>query len=205
MGTRPCSPAAPWFLTRTEARVDNRGGLKGKLLVASPTLVDPNFFRTVTLLFEHNDDGAVGVVLNRMLDVDVAEYVPDWASLLAAPANVFFGGPVEREMAVGVAWRPESAHAPDWSPVLDGVGIIDLSLGPEEVAGVEELRVFSGYAGWGRGQLEAELLLGSWIVVDARTSDAFELHPEGMWDRVLLRQRDSRSFYARFPLDLRSN
>lgn len=185
--------------------MDNRGGLKGKLLVASPTLVDPNFFRTVTLLIEHNDDGALGVVLNRMLDVDVAEYVPDWASFLAAPANVFFGGPVEREMAVGVAWRPQVAPAPDWSPVLDGVGIIDLTLGPDEIAGVEELRVFSGYAGWGQGQLEAELLLGSWIVVDGRTSDAFELHPEGMWDRVLLRQHDSRSFYARFPLDLRSN
>lgn len=183
----------------------DHGELKGKLLVASPTLVDPNFFRTVTLLIEHNEDGALGVTLNRAVDVDVEEYVPDWASLLAAPAKVFAGGPVEREMAVGLAWRPSVPSGPGWSPVLDGVGIIDLTLAPADVGGVEELRVFSGYSGWGTGQLEAELLIGSWIVVDGRTSDAFDLHPEGMWDRVLLRQRDHRAFYARFPADLRSN
>ena len=78
----------------------------GRLLVASPALVDPNFYRSVVLLLEHDEDGAVGVVLDRPLDIDVDDHLPSWRSHLAPPHRVFEGGPVQPETAIGVAYRP---------------------------------------------------------------------------------------------------
>ena len=171
----------------------------GRLLVATPVLLDPNFFRAVVLILEQGEDGALGVTLNRALDVSPAEYLPGWADLLTEPGVIFSGGPVQREMAVGLAWRPEVAEAEDWRPVLGGVGLIDLS--DESAEGVAGLRVFSGYAGWGPGQLEEELATGSWFVIDAVPTDAFTSDPESLWRAVLRRQHNRIALFADFPVD----
>src|SRR5262249_60589141 len=76
--------------------------VRGRLLVATPTLYDPNFFRSVVLVLEHSEDGAIGVVLNRPSETAVAESLPDWNRLAAAPDVVFAGGPVSPEAAIGV-------------------------------------------------------------------------------------------------------
>ena len=79
--------------------------LRGKLLVATPDLEDPNFFRTVVLVLEHNLEGALGVVLNRPSAADVSELLPDWAVVAADPPVVFLGGPVQPESAIGLGRR----------------------------------------------------------------------------------------------------
>jgi putative transcriptional regulator len=180
--------------------------LAGKLLVASPSLIDPNFWRTVVLIVAHSeDDGAVGTILNRPLDVAATEFVEPWGPFLAVPAAVYSGGPVQRAVAIGLAYRPDTPPADGWEPVLDGIGFIDVGRDPEDVPDVEQARVFSGYAGWTQGQLEMEVGIGSWFVVAAAYDDAFGPEPEDLWRTVLRRQRDRLAFFADFPADPRTN
>ncbi len=173
--------------------------LSGRLLVASPRLADPNFYRTVVLMCAHDDDGALGVVLNRPSESPVAEFLPDWAPLAADPGVVFVGGPVSPEVAVGVAEaagpRPPSEG---WTTVSGPLGMIDLAVSPAEL-GVDRARVFSGYAGWGAGQLEGEIARGDWFVVESAPGDGFAAEPEGLWVRVLRRQPGRLALWSTFP------
>jgi len=177
----------------------------GMLLVASPALVDPNFYRTVVLLFEYDEDGAVGVILDRPLELNVEEHLPDWGDCLAPPHRVFEGGPVQRETAIGVAYRPTADAIETWRPVLGGVGLVDVSLGPADIGDVQEARVFAGYSGWGAGQLDMELVVGSWFPVEGTRDDVFDPVPTSLWQRVLRRQQPHIARYADYPTDLRSN
>jgi len=172
--------------------------LAGKLLVATPELVDPNFFRTVVLILEHDEvEGALGIVLNRATDANVADYLPEWAPF-ATPPLVHVGGPVAPEVAIGVVDTP--ATPPEtWAPVVADIGLLDLSTGPSEVGGVLRARIFAGYAGWMAGQLEAELLMRSWFVVDAEEGDVFTNRPGSLWRTVLRRQPGRLAWYANFP------
>lgn len=181
------------------------GSLAGKLLVATPGLLDPNFHRTVVLVMEHGDEGAVGVVLNRVVDAEVGEFLPAWGSRVDPPRRVFLGGPVQREVALGLAWRPSVGAEDGWHPVLGGLGFVDLSRDPDEIGGLDRVRVFSGYAGWAPEQLEMEIATGSWFVVDAWAADAFTDRPEGLWRQVLRRQRNRLVLFADFPVDPRAN
>lgn len=176
----------------------------GKLLVSAPHLLDPNFYRTVVFIAEHGDDGALGVVLNRATDEPITDHLPEWAAAASEPATVFVGGPVSNELAVGVAEGPRTPPE-DWAPVLGAIGLIDLSAGPDATGGVNRLRVFSGYTGWITGQLEAELAIGSWFVLDARPDDVFTSEPAPMWTRVLRRQTGRLAIYATYPEDLSNN
>lgn len=178
--------------------------LAGRLLIATPLLLDPNFYRSVVYIAEHSDEGAVGVVLNRPSEEPVSDHLPDWESLISEPAVVFVGGPVANEVAVGIVQEP-LMDPPDWTPTDDGVGLLDLAIGPGAVGSVTAARVFSGYSGWVAGQLEAELTTGSWIVADSTAADVFTDRPDLLWRTVLRRQADRRSLYASFPEDLRSN
>lgn len=177
----------------------------GMLLVASPALVDPNFHRSVVLLMEYGSDGAVGLVLDRPLDLRVADHLPEWTDHLAAPARVFEGGPVQRESAIGLAYRPAIEPCDGWRPVLGGVGFVDVSIEPASIGGIAEARIFSGYAGWTAGQLEMELAVGSWVPVEGLRDDAFDPVPISLWRRVLRRQRGDVARYAYYPTDLRTN
>ena len=180
--------------------------LAGRLLVAIPTLPDPNFERSVVLVLDHDGDGAVGVILNRPTDASLPVQLPGWASLAAAPAVVFLGGPVAPDAAIGVA-RAEPAVAQEGFLPLPGphraaLGTVDLSLVPDEAAPtVTDVRVFAGYAGWGAGQLEGELARGDWIVVDGEPGDPFSDDPDDLWRAVLRRQPGPLARLARFPDD----
>jgi putative transcriptional regulator len=178
--------------------------IAGRLLVASPYLLDPNFYRTVVYIAEHGPEGALGLVLNRATDEPVDDHVPAWVDELADPPRVFIGGPVSNELAVGLAESPRNAP-PGWAPAFAEMGLVDLSAGPEAVGGVARARVFSGYAGWVDGQLEAELATDSWFVVDPWPDDLFTADPERLWSRVLRRQPGRLALYSTFPDDLRSN
>ena len=178
--------------------------LAGRLLVATPLLVDPNFYRTVIYIAEHSADGALGLILNRPSEEPVANHLPEWEPHIGASSVVFIGGPVANEVAVGVVKDPEVTPA-GWEPVAGGVGLVDLALGPDAVGSVAAVRVYSGYSGWVAGQLEVEVATGSWIVTDAESDDVFTADPEHLWRAVLRRQPDRRSLYAWFPDDIRSN
>src|SRR5688500_14538468 len=129
---------------------------RGRLLVATPPLGDENFDRSVVYMLDHNEDGAVGVVLNRPSPELEVEGLEDWGPVLSPPATIFTGGPVERDslIAIGTA---EGRNDDAWGLLDDHVGTVDLSMRPEDVATkVGRLRIFRGYAGWSSGQLDAE-------------------------------------------------
>jgi putative transcriptional regulator len=181
--------------------------LRGRLLVATPDLADPNFSRTVVLLLEHSDDGALGVVLNRpAAATTVAEPLPAWAPLAVDPPVIFVGGPVQPEAAIGVARRAGEADPDGFAPFSDELGTVDLGRDPTDVAPrVDRLRVFAGYSGWGARQLEGELEAGGWFLVDADPSDLWTAEPAMLWRAVLRRQPGKERLFAEFPADASLN
>ncbi len=178
------------------------GRLGGRLLVAAPQLADPNFVRTVVLVIEHDEPGAVGVVLNRPLQVEVSEILAVWKEQAEAvpPPVVFSGGPVSPDAVIALARPAGEVEGGELKAVVPGVGLVDLSVVPEDQPVVlDGVRLFSGYAGWGPGQLETELEDGGWLVVDALAVDAFAEHPEQLWHDVLQRQGGTLAMLASYP------
>jgi putative transcriptional regulator len=179
--------------------------LRGRLLVATPPLVDPNFDRSVVLMLEHGDDGALGIILNRPTDSTLATVLPDWHAHASAPGVVFSGGPVAPEAVIALA-RGGAATDAGWVSVLDDVGSVDVGRDPDDLGfRLDALRVFVGYAGWGPGQLESELAEEAWFVVPTLPSDPFSARPENLWRDVLRRQRGRLAMFANFPADPESN
>ena len=182
------------------------GSLRGRLLVANPRLPDPNFDRTVVLVLTHSGEGALGLVLNRPSDTEVAESLPGWEDVASAPAVVFIGGPVEQSTVICLGQQVASTSLDDgWAPVAGHLGTFDLDQGPGAAAGLAGLRLFAGYAGWGPGQLEAEVGRGGWFVVDAEGGDAVADEPDSLWRVVLRRQRSSLALVAAYPNDPSAN
>jgi putative transcriptional regulator len=182
---------------------------KGSLLVASPTLVDPNFYRSVVFILAHDDDdGSLGVVLNRPSPVPVEEIVPGWGNLAASPSVLFIGGPVQPSAAIciGRTELPETAEAAGFAPLFGTLGTVDLHEDPIDVpVALAEVRVFTGYAGWGPGQLADEIGTGSWHVLTAENNDVLSDDPGGLWARVLRRQGGWLAVLSLYPADLSSN
>src|SRR3954471_14047197 len=173
---------------------------RGQLLVAGPALQDPNFRRTVVLICEHTEDGALGLVINRATTIEVTDPVPELATVLGDGARLWAGGPVQPQSIVLLAEL--DAPPEDALMVVGGVGLVlqgadleHLDLGPRGA------RAFLGYAGWGPGQLENELERDDWIVVDARPDDAFGEDAEALWGEVLARQGGEYALLARMPPD----
>jgi putative transcriptional regulator len=177
--------------------------LQGHLLIAGPALVDPNFWRTVVLVGELSDEGALGVVLNRSSETSVEEAVPELAVLAEGMGAVHVGGPVQPSAVVVLAdfAEPDDAGA----LVLDSVGFLPSDVEPESLGELRRARVYVGYAGWGPGQLDDELEEGSWIVEPAIPDDVFTDDPEGLWSSVLRRKGGPFSVLASMPPDPSQN
>jgi putative transcriptional regulator len=153
----------------------------GMLLVATPALLDPNFADTVVLLLDVDENGALGVVLNRPTAVPVAEVLADWRDVVAEPEVLFHGGPVSTE---------------------GNLGLVDLDTPVELVDGsLEGLRIFAGYAGWGAEQLVDEIEEGSWYVVPGQAPDVFRHDPTELWRDVLRRQPGELAWHSTRPVD----
>ena len=176
------------------------------LLVAAPTLLDPNFVDTVVLLLDADEDGAIGVVLNRPSPVAVGDVLEGWEPVVAEPEVLFQGGPVGTDGALAVALLDGGlggGEAPvGFRPVLGGLGILDLDTPVELVAGtLGGLRIFAGYAGWGAGQLEGEVEEGAWYVVPSVETDAFRDDVADLWRDVLRRQPGELAWASTRPVD----
>jgi putative transcriptional regulator len=183
--------------------MDDAPPLVGRLLVAAAELGDPNFRRTVVLLLDHGDHGALGVVLDRPLPVPVQAVLPGWQEPASPPGTVFQGGPVGLDGALGVATLAGDGPPPDGVTRVTGpFGIVDLDAEPSSVSGaVTGLRVFAGHAGWGEGQLEAEVEDGDWYVVPAEPGDLLDPAPSTLWRRVLRRQGGDLAVVSTFAVD----
>ncbi|MDK1473827.1 YqgE/AlgH family protein [Streptomyces sp. 549] len=180
--------------------------LTGRLLVATPALADPNFDRAVVLLLDHDEEGSLGVVLNRPTPVGVGDILEPWASLADDPGVVFQGGPVSLDAALGVAVIPGAEGPKGWRRVHGAIGLVDLEAPPEKLAAaLGSLRIFAGYAGWGPGQLEDELAEGAWYVVESEPGDVSSPSPERLWRAVLRRQRSELAMVATYPDDATLN
>lgn len=176
--------------------------LAGRLLVAAPALADPNFDRTVVLLLSHDEDGALGVVVNRPTEVPITSILPAWQPVVSQPDVVFRGGPVSLDSALGLVVLANEDEPLGVRRVSGKLGVVDLDAPPEVVSpAVAGMRVFAGYAGWSTDQLESEIDEGAWYVVDAEIMDAFSSAAEDLWRTVLRRQAGPLSWLSTFPAD----
>jgi putative transcriptional regulator len=174
--------------------------LRGQLLVAGPALVDPNFARSVVLIADHDDEGALGVILNRPLPVSVHDAAPPLVALVGPDDPIFQGGPVQPQAAVVLA---EFERLEDAGMIaFDSIGFLMGEVEEEVTRRLRRARVFAGYAGWGPGQLEAELAEeGGWIVEPALPSDPFTEEPASLWSTVLRRKGGEYALLATMPVD----
>jgi len=177
--------------------------LAGHLLVAGSSLWDPNFRRTIVLVGHHDEGGAVGVVLNQPSGVTVEEAVPVLADLVEPGAYLFVGGPVQPEAAVVLADLAEPEHAGILA--VGSVGFLPEEVDPVEMGPILRARVYSGYTGWGPGQLEAELEQDSWVVVPAMPDDVFEDDPDRLWNDVVRRMGPAFQILRSMPVDPSQN
>ncbi len=173
---------------------------RGKLLIAGPALLDPNFWRTVVLVVEHTEDGALGLVLNRPSDTTVGESVPQLENLVEGGEDLFIGGPVQPSSVIVLAEFEDPGDAALLS--FDDIGVLGTGDTPDaQAVGVREGRAFVGHAGWGPGQLDSELERDDWILEPARREDAFTTEPRELWTSVLTRKGGSYALVARMPPD----
>jgi putative transcriptional regulator len=181
--------------------------LTASLLVASPGLADPNFGRRVVLVLDHGAHGALGLVINHPGGVQVHELLRPWAAVASPPSELFTGGPVARNAIIGLVRLRSGPEGPPegWRPLFGAdspIGTVDVGSDPAPVASsIAGARLFSGYAGWDAGQLEAEIDDGSWYVVPADEGDPLTEDPEGLWQHVLHRQGGVLSVLSRIPVD----
>ena len=174
--------------------------LRGSLLIAAPTLTDANFLRTVVLITEHTDEGAMGLVLNRPSETLVDEAVPELAEPAGEEAVIYTGGPVQPEALLVLAeFRDREAAA---AIVIADVGLVAADAETGDLAETtRRARVFAGYAGWGPGQLEGEVQEDAWIVEPPTPAELFAADPDALWSDVLSRKGGRFALLARMPLD----
>lgn len=167
----------------------------GKLLIATPELADPNFFRTVSLIFHHTDEGAAGVILNRPSDTPLGEV---WEDLIDGQYQqlVHLGGPVDGPL---MALHTSLAFAE--SSILPGVYLSMSRVNLDQLVRQtkHQVKFFTAYAGWGAGQLEAEIRAGGWLIFDCEVEDIFET-PEEIW-KIACEKVGNRVMLANTSID----
>ena len=173
---------------------------KGKILIALPTLLDPNFCRTVILLCDHGAEGSMGLVINRPTDVEVSALINDYP-VLANAGRVYTGGPVSRN-AMLILCRGNSS--------IEGHGVLkDVTLAKDieifkESHGWKwtgDLRCYLGYAGWAPGQLEAEMESGAWALMEGDSVLLFDREPDLLWHGLIEKVGGPWAVYASMPPD----
>ena len=175
--------------------------LRGQLLVAGPTLLDPNFHRTVVLVCEHDEEGAMGLVLNRPSPIRAHQAIPELGDALADDDCLWLGGPVQTTSVVVLADFVDDGEE-EGMAVSGQVGLVLPGSDLESVAAtVTRARAFLGYSGWGEGQLDDELERDDWIVTGFEPGDAFTDDPDALWKRVLNRKGGAYAFLSTMPPD----
>jgi putative transcriptional regulator len=172
---------------------------RGQLLIAGPGLVDPNFWRTVVLVVEHSDDGALGLVLNRPSETTVGEAMSELERLLEPDDTLYIGGPVQPSALIVLGEFEDPSDAA--LVAFEDIGVLARGAGEEDGPDLRRGRAFVGHAGWGPGQLDSELERDDWIVEPAIREDVFTAEPAALWESVLTRKGGSYALVARMPPD----
>jgi putative transcriptional regulator len=177
----------------------------GVLLLATPGLTDPNFADTVVLLLNADEEGVLGVVLNRPSQLSVAEIteIGSWSPLLSSPEVLFRGGPVSVEGAIAVALVRDVDDQPvGFRAVRGRLGIVDLdtpvALFEDSLLG---MRIYAGYAGWDADQLRGEIARGDWYVASGEAGDLFLDDVSEVWRDVMRRQPGRLAWHSTRPVD----
>ena len=169
--------------------MDIEGSLNNQLLIAMPGMPDPNFNSTVTLICEHNDEGALGIIINRPLDLRLGglfeQLSLDEADTMVSKRPVLSGGPVARE-------RGFVLHIPgaEFESTMRVSESIQLTLSRDVLdslaagTGPDKMLVALGYAGWQPGQLEAEMLANTWLNVPASPEMVFDTPFTERWSHA---------------------
>jgi putative transcriptional regulator len=162
---------------------------KGKFLVAARKLIDPNFMQTVVLLIDYDQNGAMGVIINRPLEMKLSEVFKDIKELQKRADTVFSGGPVMRNqllLLVRTDARPEgSLRVLQDVYVASQLKLIGQMIKNEEKG--DRFRVYAGYAGWGRGQLDQEVKRGDWHILAADADTVFNKESSQIWPELIHR------------------
>lgn len=160
---------------------------RGVLLVASHSLGDPNFSRTVVLVLDHGPQGAMGVVLNRRSEYSLAEVLPQVPDIESISAGLRLGGPVGTHRVI-LLMQADAAPAESME-VLEGVYASSsqdaLRQLLDDSGAVNRFQAFAGYAGWTSGQLERELARGDWHLFQVEGRELFDWEPNGLWQRLI--------------------
>ncbi len=175
--------------------------LQGQLLIAAPTLEDPNFRRAVVLVCVHSSQGALGLVLNRPSPVEAADAVPEVAAALGegAGARLWLGGPVQTSDVVLLADFVDPGGS---LLVSGGIGLVTDGSPLETLEGrTRRLRAFLGHSGWGPGQLDSELERDDWIVAPLAAGDPFSEQADRLWVSALEELGGEYALVARMPED----
>ena len=172
---------------------------RGRHLVASPALNDPNFSFTVVYMLEHGEEGALGLVLSRPSELPAQEMFDRWATHAASPSMVYRGGPVALSSVIALGVAASASPNGAFNPISAGIGTVDLDAMPDDLVALQGIRLFAGYASWAPGQLDAELVDDAWLVVDAQDGDVLSAAPDELWWTVLGRQRSELRLLANYP------
>jgi putative transcriptional regulator len=181
---------------------------RGSLLVALPSLTDPNFVQSVVLLCEAGgEEGAMGIVVNRPTDLQLAEALPQEGLLKGHEIPIYLGGPVQTDRILLLVRAEEPADG--FVEVLDGIALGGTLEALKEAAtgqGITgEFRPYRGYAGWGPGQLESEVDLGAWLLLPGDPELVFSRNPQTVWQELMARMGGALEIYATMPPDLSMN
>lgn len=166
-------------MTRRSANLPK---LAGSLLLAHPSLVDPNFRRSVVLISAHSDEGAMGVIINRPMGKTLAQLSGDFALGELAEVPVFQGGPVKDQQLILSAWETSEE---------EGTFKLYFGLDPDKATELIrtrdslQLRAFLGYAGWESGQLEGELQQNAWVIAPVDGTLLVEEEGVDLWRAII--------------------
>lgn len=172
---------------------------RGIMLLAEPFMGDPHFKRSAVLLCEHNQEGSLGFILNRPLDLSVSGLIQDFPEI---DAEVFYGGPVQNDT---IHYLHDLGDVLDDSiEVADGVywgGDFEKlkALISSKLVQPENIRFFVGYSGWSPGQLAEEMKYGSWMVADSYANYIFKSDPDQLWSEVMHNKGGSYTVLAQMP------
>jgi putative transcriptional regulator len=153
------------------------------LLVARPTLDDPNFAESVLLVVYHDNNGSLGVLLNRPTNLRPSRVFPDVEALASYADPVFFGGPLEPRQVLVLLRDPPPGTVPGDALIEDVYITADASV-VERLGsrlGVERVRLYAGHAAWGPGQLQGEIDAGDWSLLPGHVDLVFAAEPLELW------------------------
>ena len=175
---------------------------KGYLLIAEPTLIDDSFNRTIVLIADHQEGGAIGFITNKPLPVQLTDLLPDFPDF---DAPIFYGGPVQQDnlyfihsLGKVIPGSVEISRGIYWGGNLAAL----MELIDKGEVETHEVRFFMGYAGWQSQQLEGEIKEESWLVVENLPNiDLMQDHPDALWRKALLQMDDKYKIWANAPSD----